>query len=72
MRQMHGPVPTGHLVFMREGVLLAVPFNPVTLKVHGDVVPILGGVAHAIGMGDTRDFSGLDNSPSRPRAASPE
>ncbi len=51
-------VPTGHLVFMREGVLLAVAFNPRTLQVQGDVVPLLDGVAHAVSaLGATEDRS---------------
>ena len=51
-------VPTGHLVFMREGVLLAVAFNPRTLQVQGDVVPLLDGVAHAVsGLGGSGDRS---------------
>ena len=51
-------VPTGHLVFMREGVLLAVAFNPRTLQVQGDVVPLLDGVAHAVSaLGATEDWS---------------
>jgi eukaryotic-like serine/threonine-protein kinase len=49
--------PTGHLVFMRDGVLLAVPFDPGTLKVHGDAVPLIEGVAQATGGGMNTDNS---------------
>jgi len=41
-------VPTGHLVFMRLGVLYAVPFDPERLQVRGPETPVLGGVAHAL------------------------
>jgi len=50
-------LPTGHLVFMREGVLLAVPFDTRTLKVQGDVVPLLEGIAHAVYAQDVSDIS---------------
>ncbi|MHC4585518.1 MAG: protein kinase domain-containing protein [Planctomycetota bacterium] len=34
-------LPTGHLVYARAGVLVAVPFDLATLKVSGDAVPVL-------------------------------
>jgi len=34
-------VPTGHLVFMRRGVLWAVPFDAEGLEVRGAEVPLL-------------------------------
>jgi len=37
-------VPTGHLVYVREGDLLAVPFDLARLEVTGPTVPILLGV----------------------------
>jgi len=40
-------IDTGHLVFMRNGALLAVPFNASSLKVKGDPVPLLDGVAES-------------------------
>ncbi len=49
-------VPTGHLVFMRQGVLLAVPFDPVALKVKGEAVPVLNGVAQST-RGGSNDLS---------------
>jgi serine/threonine-protein kinase len=38
-------VPTGHLVFARDGVLYAVGFDPNRLTVSGKPVPVLTGVA---------------------------
>jgi serine/threonine-protein kinase len=37
-------VPTGHLVYAVSGGLRAVAFDPVTLAVHGDPVPVLDGM----------------------------
>jgi Tol biopolymer transport system component len=33
-------VSTGHLIFLRAGVLLAVPFDPVRLEISGAAVPV--------------------------------
>ena len=44
-------LPTGHLVFGRGGVLLAVPFDLRRLEVTGPAVPILEGVAMNTGTG---------------------
>jgi serine/threonine-protein kinase len=41
-------VPTGHIVFLRRGVLMAVPFDPVTLEVKGQPVPIIEDVMQAL------------------------
>ena len=41
-------VPTGHLVFAREGELLAVRFDVNRLVVSGPEVPVLKGVNHAV------------------------
>ena len=41
-------VPTGHLVFAREGTLMAVPFDLASLEVAGPPVPVLEGVSHAL------------------------
>jgi serine/threonine-protein kinase len=41
-------VPTGHLVFLRRGVLFAVPFDAGRLEVRGEPVAILEGVAQAL------------------------
>jgi serine/threonine-protein kinase len=37
-------LPTGHLVFIEEGVLKAVPFSPSTLDIGGEPVDVLSGV----------------------------
>ena len=37
-------VPTGHLVYARQGALLAVPFNLASLEVTGTPIPVLDGV----------------------------
>jgi eukaryotic-like serine/threonine-protein kinase len=37
-------VPTGHLLYVREGNLMAVPFDLARLKVSGAAVPVLEGV----------------------------
>ena len=41
-------VASGHLVFLREGRLLAVPFDPDRLEVTGNEVPVLQTVAQAL------------------------
>ena len=41
-------VPTGHLVFLREASLFAVPFDAERLEVLGKEVPLLDGVARAL------------------------
>jgi len=38
-------VPTGHLLFVRSGVLLAAPFDLTRLQVSGDAVPLVENVA---------------------------
>jgi serine/threonine-protein kinase len=42
---------TGHLVFAREGRLMAVRFDPDRLEVTGPEVPVLEGVSHSIHTG---------------------
>ncbi|HUV12920.1 MAG TPA: protein kinase, partial [Acidobacteriota bacterium] len=42
-------VPTGHLVYVRAGTLLAVPFDVGSLEVNGDPVPVVEGVGQASG-----------------------
>jgi serine/threonine-protein kinase len=37
-------VPTGHLVFVRAGTLMAIPFDPVRLEVKGTPIPVVEGV----------------------------
>ena len=41
-------VPTGHLVFAREGTLMAAPFDLASLALTGPAVPVLEGVSHSI------------------------
>ena len=38
-------LPSGHLVYLRQGVLLGVRFDPQRLEVRGTPVPILDDVA---------------------------
>ena len=46
-------VSTGHLVYVRAGTLLAVPFDLGSLEVNGDPVPIVQGVLQVEGTGLT-------------------
>jgi serine/threonine-protein kinase len=41
-------LPTGHLIFLRNSTLMAVPFDLNNLKISGSVVPVMTGVRHAI------------------------
>lgn len=41
-------VPTGHLVFLRQGKLMAIPFNLDKLKVEGQPVAVIESVLHAL------------------------
>ena len=40
-------VPTGHLLFVQQGTVMAAPFDPDQLEVTGRPVPVLEGVVHA-------------------------
>jgi serine/threonine-protein kinase len=51
-------LPTGHLVFMRQGKLFAVPFDPDRLEARGKPVPVLDEVAQALSAGNTVRVSG--------------
>jgi eukaryotic-like serine/threonine-protein kinase len=51
-------VATGHLVFLRRGVLYAVPFDPERLEVRGSEVPLIAPVAQALTGGLPHDKSG--------------
>jgi len=51
-------LPTGHLVFMRRGVLFAVPFDTENLAARGAPVAVLDTVAQALTAGDTADITG--------------
>ena len=51
-------VPTGHLLFLRQGLLMAASFDPARLEVTGPAVPILAGVEQALNVGGNNDHSG--------------
>jgi serine/threonine-protein kinase len=51
-------VPTGHLLFMRQGTLLAIGFDPSRLEVRGEPVTMIEDVMHAVFMGNTGLESG--------------
>jgi serine/threonine-protein kinase len=38
-------VPSGHIIYLKEGTLFAAPFDPVALEVRGGAVPAIQGVA---------------------------
>jgi serine/threonine-protein kinase len=47
-------VASGHLLFAREGRLMAVQFDADRLEVKGDPVPVLDGLAHSIHAGNSK------------------
>ena len=51
-------VPTGHLVFAREGTLMAVPFDLASLTVTGRPVPVLEHVTHSVDTPSANDQTG--------------
>jgi len=51
-------VPSGHLVFLRRGVLFAVPFDAERAQVLGKEVPVLDSVAQALTSSGTNDITG--------------
>jgi serine/threonine-protein kinase len=53
----YGPA-TGHLVFVRRGVLYGVPFDPERLQRLGPEAPVLDGVAQALTGGNSSDATG--------------
>ncbi|MDP3719512.1 MAG: protein kinase [Acidobacteriota bacterium] len=42
-------LPTGHLVYMKDGVVYAAPADPATAQVRGDAVPLIDGVRRSTG-----------------------
>ena len=51
-------LPSGHLVYLHQGVLFGVKFDPDTLEVHGSPVPLLDDVAaNPVTGGGQFDFS---------------
>ena len=51
-------VRSGHLVFMRQGVLMAAAFDLDRLTVRGEPAPVLDGVGHALTAGNGLDVTG--------------
>jgi len=51
-------VPTGHLVFLREAKLFAVPFDPKRLEFRGKEVPLIDGVARGFTASHPIDLTG--------------
>ena len=51
-------LPTGHLVYIHQGTLLGVPFDPVQLELKGAPIPLIEGVAGVVSLGGGQfDFS---------------
>jgi hypothetical protein len=55
---------TGHLVYVHEGVLFAIPFDPARLELRGTAVPIVGDLA-----GDPNSGAGQFSFSSAPSGA---
>ena len=51
--------PTGHLIFMRNAALLAVPFDATRVAVTGAAVPLLAGVMQATDAGNSAWETGM-------------
>jgi len=51
-------LPTGHLLFLRRGVLCAVPFDAERLEVRGPEVAVLDAVAQALTASNAFDITG--------------
>ncbi|MDM7994127.1 MAG: protein kinase [Acidobacteriota bacterium] len=51
-------IPSGHLVFLRQGVLMAVPFDPHTLQLRGQPAPVLEGIMQALNAGNSQANTG--------------
>jgi serine/threonine-protein kinase len=51
--------PTGHLVFMRNASLLAVPFDATRAEITGAPVPLLAGIMQSTNAPDTGDETGM-------------
>jgi serine/threonine-protein kinase len=75
-RTGHAPiyVPTGHLVYLRTGVLMAAPFDPSRLEVTGASIPVMSGVqynnggAGHFGVSSGGTIAYLPDSGTRPQA----
>jgi serine/threonine-protein kinase len=53
-------LPTGHLVYVRAGTLMAVPFDPDNLELTGDPVSVVEGVRQSSGDTGAAQFSVSD------------
>jgi Tol biopolymer transport system component len=62
-------VPSGHIVFLRRGVLFAVAFDPARLEVRGEPVPLLDGVAQALVSGNSGSVTGAGHFDVAPNGA---
>jgi Tol biopolymer transport system component len=51
-------VPTGHIVFLRKGTLLAVCFDARTLEVRGSAVPVVMGIMQSLNVLESSSNSG--------------
>jgi dipeptidyl aminopeptidase/acylaminoacyl peptidase len=51
-------VRSGHVVFMRQGVIMAATLDPDGLTVRGEPAPVLEGVGHALTAGNSGDVTG--------------
>jgi len=51
-------IPTGHLVFLRQGKLMATPFDLKKLETKGEPVPVIECIMHALNAGNTSYNSG--------------
>ena len=51
--------PTGHLVFVRNAALLAVPFDATRVDVTGAPVPLLAGIMQSTNAPNGRDETGM-------------
>jgi eukaryotic-like serine/threonine-protein kinase len=51
-------LPPGRLLFMRQGTLIGVPFDPVRLEMKGEQVALLDGVAQALTAGASECVTG--------------
>jgi serine/threonine protein kinase len=52
-------VPSGHLIYLRSGTLMAVPFDADRLEITGPPVPLQDGVMQAVNMPNTAVESGM-------------
>lgn len=50
--------PTGHLIFAREGILMAVPFDLEKLEVSGQPVPVIADVMQSLNTLNSLDHTG--------------